>query len=306
MGAAVAERLESGIERIQYGADTTPGLSIVIPTLDRQRRGLLEKLLADLHEQTVKNFEVLLVVGDRRQGRAINRGAAAAGSRILVTMDDDTHIGTPRLLENLVATLDQHADVGMVGASTVLPPDAGWFQRVASRQIPRRLFPVVERVTDSDMVQHPCLAMRREQFFAIGGEDEELIRGLDPVLRHRVRAAGLRVVIAPHTCISHPLPDSYRAVVRMYFRNGRGSAFAQRHYPERVLQLTDGFRENRFREKVGLPLRMARYPLRLLRSVLTGQWVRLSVEISYVAGYLREWWRGTAVEDPAASKPETN
>lgn len=279
-----------GIERIPYGDTTQPPLvSIVIPTLDGKRRGLLDDLLTDLHDQSLESFEVVLVIGDRRQGRAINRGVNAAGADIVVTMDDDTVIGTPRLLENLVEVLELKPDVGMVGASTVVPPGSGWFQKIASRQIPRRLFPIVEEITDSDMVQHPCLAMRKRDFLAIGGEDEELVRGLDPLLRHKVREHGLRVAIAPHTYISHPLPDSFSAVVRMYYRNGRGSAFAQQNYPDRVYNLSDGHCGNRFPAKVNFRKRILRYPIRTLSALIRGQFIRVATDTAYALGYANGW-----------------
>ena len=281
------------LDRIEYGDELRPpAVTIIIPTLDGERRGLLDRLLRDLKDQTLLSFEVILVVGDRRQGRAINRGVAAARAPIIVTMDDDTIVGTSSLLANLVAVLEEHPDVGLVGASTLVPPGASWFQRVASRQIPRRLFPIVGRITDSDMVQHPCLAMRRSLFLEVGGEDEELVRGLDPLLRYKVRRAGHRVVIAPHSHISHPLPDGLISVLRMYFRNGRGSAFAQKNYPERIYNLTGGFRENRFPDRVSFARRVLRYPARLLMSLVTLRWIRLFVEIAYLIGYARELTSG--------------
>ncbi len=290
------------LERIDYGAPVTerPRVSIIVPSLDGERRGLLARLLEDLELQTLPRFELLLIVGDDRQGRAINRGAAAARGDIIVTMDDDTIVRTPRLLANLVAVLDDLPAVGMVGASTVLPEGASRFQHAASRQIPRRLFPIVEEVVDSDMVQHPCLAMRKEQFFAVGGEDEELMRGLDPLLRFKVREAGWRVVIAPQTAISHPLPDGLWAVLRMYYRNGRGSAFAQKNYPDRIYNLSDGFCRNRLRARVPFFLRTVRYPLRLARSLLGLRWIRLSVEVAYLLGYVGEWTRRGARTHRAA------
>jgi len=39
---------------------------------------------------------------DPRQGRAINRGVRAARGDIIITLDDDTQLGHPRVLENLV------------------------------------------------------------------------------------------------------------------------------------------------------------------------------------------------------------
>ncbi len=137
------------IQRLDYGdSRDAPRVSVIIPTRDGERRGLLPRLLEDLHEQTVQRFEVLLVVGDPRQGRAINRGVKSSKAPIIVTLDDDTQIRTRRLLENLVDALERHPSVGMVGASTVLPENPSWLQRTASRQIPRRLFPVVDRLTD--------------------------------------------------------------------------------------------------------------------------------------------------------------
>ncbi|MGE3165580.1 MAG: glycosyltransferase [Planctomycetota bacterium] len=281
----------SRIERHDFGpASETPTVSVVVPTLDRHRRGLLDRLLLDLRSQTLARFEVLLVIGDRRQGRAINRGVREARAEIVVTMDDDTEVRTPRLLENLVDTLNSDPSLGLVGASTVVSEGASWFQRAACHQVPRRFFPIVDRVTDSDMVQHPCLALRRETFLAIGGEDEQLIRGLDPLLRHKVRSAGLRVVIAPNSPISHPLPDRFVDVLRMYYRNGRGSAFAQKHFPERIYSLSDGYCGNQFRERVPFLRRVASYPWRIARSILTLQWIRLGTELAYGTGFLVEYW----------------
>ncbi len=282
----------SRIERFVYGdGDAPPRVSVVIPTRDGIRRGLLDKLLEDLHEQTVTDFEVLLVIGDNRQGRAINRGVRQARASVIATMDDDTIIGTPRVLENLLEVLDANPDVGMVGASTVLPPGCTRFQKNASQQIPRRLFPIVNSLVDSDMVQHPCLAMPKSLFEAIGGEDEELVRGLDPLLRHKVRDAGYRVAIAPNTYVSHPLPEGLGAVLKMYFRNGRGSAFAQRNYPDRVYNLSDGHRKNQFPSRVPVMKRALAYPGRLLRSFLTGRWIRLGVEQAYLMGYAVEYFK---------------
>ncbi|MFQ5654115.1 MAG: glycosyltransferase [Planctomycetota bacterium] len=281
---------EIRVERIDFGPPGTPvPVSIVIPTRDRGRGGLLDRLLEDLAGQSLPRFEVVLVIGDPRQGRAINRGAREARGRILVTMDDDTGIEGRALLENLVALLDGNPDVGIAGASTVVPPEASWFQRLASRQIPRRLFPVQKEIRDSDMAQHPCLAIRRDLFFAIGGEDEELIRGLDPLLRHKVRRAGKRVVIAPDTAISHPLPEGLPALLRMYFRNGRGSGFAQRRFPERIFNLDSGARGDRFPVQIPLIRRVARYPVRLLHSLITLRWIRLGVELAYMTGWLWEF-----------------
>jgi hypothetical protein len=202
---------------------TLPRATIIIPSLDGDRGGKLVDLLASLRHQTFQSFEVRLMLLDPRQGRAINRAVQAARGDIIITLDDDTQMGHPRVLENLVRALDGDPSIGIAGASTIPAPDSSAFQQEACRQIPRRYFPVVDRVVDSDMAQHPCLAMRKAVFEAVGGEDEELVRGLDPLLRQRVRDAGYRVVIVPYTWIGHPLPESRLKIFRMYFRNGRAA-----------------------------------------------------------------------------------
>ena len=289
------------VRRFEYGdRSQPPQISIIIPTRDGVRRGLLDVLLTDLERQTLPSFELLMIVGDRRQGRAINRGVSLARADFIATMDDDTVLGPDDLLERLIATLEEDDSIGMVGASTIVPEGSSRFQFRACREIPRRSFPVVEEVTDSDMVQHPCLAMAKERFLAIGGEDEELIRGLDPLLRWKVREKGWRVVIAPHCWVGHPLPEGYLAVVKMYFRNGRGSAFAQRHYPERIYQLDAGHRGDEFAPRRSLIRRALSHPLRLVGEFLRGRWIAGSVQVAYLAGYLREWVAG---ERPERGRP---
>jgi len=304
-GETIEERSLGGgvsVRRLAYGDRTkTPRVSIVIPTRDGERRGLLGRLLADLARQTLPAFEVLLVIGDHRQGRAINRGVELARSEVIATMDDDTVLGHDDLLERLLSTLGSDPAIGMVGASTVAPPGSSRFQRAACRQIPRRSFPVQSEVVDSDMVQHPCLAMRRDRFLEIGGEDEDLIRGLDPILRHKVRQKGWRVVIAPGCWVGHPLPEGLRSVLRMYFRNGRGSAFAQRNHPDRIIQLDAGFRGDRFAVRRGLLRRGARHPVRFLGLVLRGHWIGAAAQLAYLAGYGREW---CAREEPEPTRGE--
>ncbi len=291
------------VRRVPYGVAGVPRLSIIIPTRDGRRRGLLGSLLSDLQLQTLGSFEVLLVIGDRRQGRAINRGVSLAQADVIATMDDDTVLGPADLLQRLLDTLASDPQIGMVGASTVVPRGASRFQHAACRQIPRRFFPIQSEVVDSDMVQHPCLVMRRDRFLEIGGEDEELIRGLDPLLRWKVRERGWRVVIAPGCWVGHPLPEGFGKVVRMYYRNGRGSAFAQRHYPDRVYQLDGGDRGDRFAAKCPLWIRAIRHPGRLVSQTIRGHFIGAAAQLAYLAGFSREWVAGERPEGETDEDP---
>ncbi len=261
-----------------------PVLSIIIPTADGTRGGNLARLLEELRGQTLPRFEVIVVEGDRRQGRAINTGAAIARGDILVTMDDDTRLGHGDLLERLVAVFAEDSSIGIVGVSNVVPPDAPWIVRRAMRELPRRSSRLVDRVTDSDMAEHPCLAIRKDVFYRIGGEHEWIPRGLDPYLRQEVRRLGYRVVVAPRAWIHHLLPPSLRGILGQYYRNGVGAAYVAKFYPEFVIDQTLDHRA-----RPGTPgsrlTRGVRYAGRVLASVVTLRWIYLATLASYAAGY---------------------
>ncbi|MBN1865296.1 MAG: hypothetical protein JW808_10380, partial [Victivallales bacterium] len=192
------------------------------------------------------------------------------------------------LFAKILRALSEDSTIGMAGAACAIPPHANPFQQRAMRQIPRRHFPVQPSHLDSDMVQHPCMAMPRDLFLAIGGEDEQIIRGLDPVLRKKVRDAGRRVVIVADTYVYHLLPGKLSKLLKMYFRNGRGSAFAAHHHPEKVLELTDGLDGGNFTEHRSLPYRAMRRACNLVKAIAKAEYIRLLVDCAYIAGYLCE------------------
>src|SRR5438046_6439461 len=70
-------------------------LSVVVPTSDAYRGGYFPKLLAQISRQGFSDFELIVVRGDPRQGRAINVGAELARGRYLMTVDDDTALPDP-------------------------------------------------------------------------------------------------------------------------------------------------------------------------------------------------------------------
>ena len=264
--------------------------SITIPVLRLEGRpkDMVEDLLKALEGQSRPPTEVHLVVGDRRQGRAINLGVSSSSTKYVATLDDDSFIDDPDLFRKLVVAMDEDPSLGMVGGACAIPDWATPFQKKAMMQISRRFFPVQQETVDSDMVQHPCLMMRRKDFHAIGGEDEELIRGLDPVLRKKVRDAGLRVAVVANTWVYHLLPDGFLKLVRMYFRNGVGSGYAQKHFPDRVLELTDGFDQGRFVERRPCFVRLGRRLSGLMGGLGGGKWIRVATDLAYGLGVCRE------------------
>jgi GT2 family glycosyltransferase len=275
------------------GTDAPPRLSIIVPTRDGYAGGLIDRLRCDLAKQTFRDFEFILVIGDKRQGRAINTGVAHARGEIIMTMDDDTVLLFADTVGRVVRVFDEDPRIGMAGASTVVPPWASPFQRRACREIPRRHFPIVKETVDSDMVQHPCLAMPKKVFLEISGEDEELIRGLDPVLRYKTRRAGYRVVIAANAAIAHMLPDTFRKVFAMYFRNGRGSAFAKKFYADRIYDSAPGFEGDAFKASRPFAFRVLRRLANIVRSIAKGETIRLGTDVAYTLGFLYEYFLGT-------------
>jgi glycosyltransferase involved in cell wall biosynthesis len=286
--------------------EARPLCSIVIPSLDGYRDGCVPALLASIEAQTFRDYEVHVIKGVSPQGRAINEGAAKARGAILVIVDDDSCLADDSVLQRLVDVIEADPDVGMAGASIVLSPDATRFQQRAARQFPRLHTPVVEEVTDSDLACHGCCAIPVEVFNEVGREREDILRGLDPDLRVRLRKAGRRVVLAPHTRIYHPLPDGWRQLMRLYFRNGFGSAYARKFKPETVYETQESLNSESFRPHTSLWYRMARFPFRLARAVLGGKFLRFSAYVSYGLGYA--WGSSTGREiatSPSQSSPKT-
>jgi len=59
-----------------------PILSVIIPTADADRGGYFVKLMQSLTQQDTQDFELIVMKGDKRQGRAINIAAAGKAGRI--------------------------------------------------------------------------------------------------------------------------------------------------------------------------------------------------------------------------------
>ena len=263
----------------------TPVISIIIPTMGAARQEFLPGLMSQIYRQTFRNFEIILIIGDTRQGRAINCGAALAAGKYLVTFDDDTRLGSDDLLEKMQIHLENHPEIGMAGVANLVPDDAGWFVRRVMRELPRRTSPVVSAITDSDLAEHPCCMIPREVFLKIGGENELIPRGLDPYLRQEIRQAGYRVVVLPELYIHHLPPSTFKKFVRQFYRNGKMAAYVNKFYPQFVVELTTEHGAE-VAAKRSLITRIVSYIWRLLKTIVTFQvfyWLSL---VLYLCGYL--------------------
>ncbi len=261
-------------------------VSVVIPHFFSARGNNLKGLLDDLREQTIKEMEVLIVKNISPQGKAINRGVRETRGEILVIIDDDSRLGHSRVIENLVRALREDPSIGMAGASIITAKESNWFRRTAAKQFPRYEMAIAESVVDSDLPGHPCAAFPKHVFIQVEMEREDILRGLDPDLRVRIRKAGFRVVLAPQTWAYHPLPDSLPKFVRVFLRNGYGSAYLQLMHPEINYDTDEAFDSKGFRSKRSFFYRIFRYPLRLIKSLVTLQWLRLLGYSVYLIGYL--------------------
>jgi len=264
-----------------------PLLSLIIPTADADRGGYFRTLMRQLGEQSLHDFELIVIKGDRRQGRAINIGAALARGTYLMTLDDDSSLPDRQTLHKLVAAMDAHSDIGLAGGNNTVPDWASPFVKRVMRQVPRRSWEPVSEIVDSDLAEHPCLIMQAELFRQVGGENEQMPRGLDPYLRKQFRDAGSRVVILPGIIYHHLPPDTWKKLLTQFYRNGRQAAYANIHSPEWVIETPAEHGE--FVEQVPLSRRVARFPVRMLGSLLAGKWVWVICEACYAWGFLVGW-----------------
>ena len=277
-----------------------PRVSIVIPSWDGFRDGCVPRLLDSIRAQTYKDHEVHLLQGVSPQGRAINEGVRLSKGDIIVILDDDSCLADESVLERLVACLEGDSAIGMAGASIVLPDEATGFQRRAAKQFPRFNTPVVDEITDSDLACHGCCAIRRLVFDEVGGEREDILRGLDPDLRVRLRSAGYRVVLAPGARIYHPMPENLWKLLRVFFRNGFGSAYAQKFQPDSVYETHESLKVEDFQPQRAFLYRVLRFPLRLALALANGRFLRFSAYAAYACGYV--WGMLTAREIPVSAQ----
>lgn len=261
-----------------------PHVSVIIPSYDGFRGGNVPKLLQDLERQSFQDFEILMVKGVSPNGRARNVGVAKAKGKILVFVDDDTRILSKHLIATFVEVLRDES-VGLVGASRRLPECANQFQKLASRELIRAHFPLVDKIVDSDMATHDCMGMRKQVYETVGGESNELLRGTDPDLRYRLHRAGYRVVIAPRSLIAHPLPGSIQQLAKKAFRNGIGSAWVFKHYPHLAYDTPDAH-EAAAPARTPFIRRWARRLGDLVTALCQGRFIRFTYDACYIAGYL--------------------
>lgn len=263
-------------------------IAVVIPSGDSRRNSSLNLLIEDARRQTARVEEIEIVRGVSPNGRARNQGVERTQSELIIFLDDDVRLGSDDVFEKLASALEIPG-VGMVGTSQLLPVESSNFQKRCARQIPRSQSTVVESLTDSDMVTTQCCALRRDVLESIGGFNGKILRGVDPELRHRVRQAGLRVAVVANAWHYHPMPETWRALIEMAYRNGYASAFAQRHFPETVLFNPEGH-VDKFEARPSFLKRLLRRAKELLSRIATGQDCGIVYDVAYAIGFFQSRW----------------
>ena len=278
--------------KMVYADNEEPEVSVVIPSFDGKRDGNVDLLLADLKSQTFKSIEIILSIGESPNGHARNVGCEIARGRYLVFIDDDVTLGDEHVLHNIIEPLETRADIGMTGPAQQIPPDANRFQHWSGRQIPRSLSDIVDEITDSDMVSHMCLAISRDLFEQVGRESDWLLAGTDPDLRHRVRQAGYRIVVVPHTWAYHPAPDDMRSLLSFGYKKGRFTAWQYRFARDLMYDAPDGHTGD-FKAQTTLPYRVLRKVGRMGKELIALRPLGLVFDLAYTVGYVhglsRKW-----------------
>lgn len=262
-------------------------LSVIIPTIDANRDGYFLKLLTQISYQGMKDFEIIVVRGDPRQGRAINTAAALARGKYILTLDDDTSLPDPLTFGKLAAVMKKYPEIGIAGGNNVIPADAKLFVRRVMQELPRRSWDPVQKTIDSDLAEHPCMIMRTEEFKLIGGENELIPRGLDPYLRQQFRKLRKRVVVVEGVIYHHLPPENFNKLLRQFYRNGRQAAFTNRNYPQWVIETPSG--HGWFKARQSFVFRLLRFPMRLLSALMQGKTIWFLCEAVYAFGFIREY-----------------
>ena len=144
---------------------------------------------------------------------------------------------------------------------------------------------MVKEITISDMAEHPCLIMRKDVFFQVGGENELIPRGLDPYLRQAFREANYKVVVIPDVHIHHLPPNNFWKLIKQFFRNGIAAAYVNRFYPHWVYDLTTSHKDL-LAPRVGWMQRLGRQIVRLASALTRLRLLYLASQGSYLLGFL--------------------
>jgi glycosyltransferase involved in cell wall biosynthesis len=218
-----------------------PRVAVIVPSWT----GEVERLTESLERQTYHDYTIDVVRGVSPAARARNVGAARARADLLLFIDDDAFFGHERVLAQLVAVLDRDPGVAVVGTSKLAPTSASPLQQAIARQVPRTVYPVVPKDTESNPpleqygftpITTTCCLVRRAAWEEASGFDEELTTGPeDTDFFYRLHHRGHRILLAGNTWVYHDPPEDLCDLLRKSFWYGLGHALEARKSPERQM-----------------------------------------------------------------------
>ena len=242
--------------------------------------------------------------GGQGFARAANRGADAAEGDYLVFVNPDTRPTADQLLSLVRGLADD--PTAAAHAATVTGSDGevevgtgGWEPSVRRTAVHASglhkrfrtagLFaqPRLGESVDVDWVCGACLAVRREQFRALGGFDDSFfVYAEDIAFGRRIRVAGLCSVLRPDVVVPHGAGSSGAPSLEMLRMRGASFAGYVRRYasPSSAAAMRALFAAGALLRALAQCLRLdldnARLSLALARGVLTQRAYVGSVEVS--------------------------
>ena len=74
--------------------------------------------------------------------------------------------------------------------------------------------------------------------------------------------------------------------MKIFYRNGKGSAYCQIHHPELAYDTDENIEFNAKRARKSFIYRIFRFKLRQLRALFTGHFIRFAAYTAYATGYV--------------------
>jgi glycosyltransferase involved in cell wall biosynthesis len=227
-----------------------PMVSVIVPAFNAERviGGCLEALLAqDYPEDRIEVIAVdnrstdrtaavmcrypVRVVGERRvqsSYAARNAGLAEARGTILCFTDADC-VPDRGWVRALVAALADDDAGGVAGRIEAAPGDT----LVERFQADEDVLDAANAFTRPALpfAQTANAAYRRIVFERVGLFDPSLVSGGDLDFAWRMQRAGWGLAYAPQALVRHRHRKTFRGLVKLYAKNGRGAALLGERYP---------------------------------------------------------------------------
>jgi O-antigen biosynthesis protein len=244
---ATISKLSPGSYSHVFDTNGCPLVSIVIPTRgDTSRIWGVETCLVEGIVNTIlkttdyPNFEIVVVRDVNANGQMVhpftlpndtrilltdfdqsfnlakkwNHGVLASQGKVVVVLDDDTHVDKPEWLSQIVGQL-QFSDIGVVGPMLLLEDGRISSAGITMKPKPTHLSHGKSSLSDGWMGVHSvarsvsaisgaCMAFRRTDFDAVGGFSENYrVSYADIDFCMKLAAQGLRTAWTPRSRVYH-------------------------------------------------------------------------------------------------------